>query len=128
MHRSLQLFATVIQKWRITHRNHMVFLLDERLATAAGNGTILVWNVNLTKNSRQVNCGKRGTSEIQNTANSIQHAIYNIQYTIYNVQCTMYNVQCTMYNVQCTMYNVQCTMYNVQYTIYNIQYTKYNNV
>lgn len=43
--------------------NHReLYILDERLATAAGNGTILVWNVNLKKNSRQVNCGKRGKS------------------------------------------------------------------
>ena len=38
----------------------MVFILifkDQRLATAAGNGTILVWQVNLSKTSRHVNWG-----------------------------------------------------------------------
>ncbi|XP_046842250.1 GATOR complex protein WDR24-like [Xenia sp. Carnegie-2017] len=44
---------------------------DERLATAAGNGTILVWNVNLSKNSRQVNCGKRDLTEHRRTVNRI---------------------------------------------------------
>ena len=44
-----------------------VFLLfylfvDHRLATAAGNGTILVWQVNLSKTSRHVNEGKKGAT------------------------------------------------------------------
>ncbi|XP_028401189.1 GATOR complex protein WDR24-like isoform X2 [Dendronephthya gigantea] len=44
---------------------------DERLATAAGNGTILVWNVNLAKNAKQVNCGKRDIAEHRRTVNRI---------------------------------------------------------
>lgn len=44
---------------------------DQRLATAAGNGTILVWQVNLAKTSQQVNCGKTDYAVHKRTVNRI---------------------------------------------------------